>query len=400
MRGEALLLGSVTLGDAPPSVLRGERLTLSLRAPGRRSVQLAERVTGSSWRTREVVLVGDSAAIRLGPLDADVTLFATRRPQHERYGDGARGGSPVRRRCHRAREFPAYLGRRTETLPLGELVRVPRGTALAIEGHSSTELQQVELTRETTVIPLTVAGRNFAGQLVATVSGQYVWSAIGAQGAIKDLPAPLELDVLPDSAPHIEIISPSSDSLISAIDTIAVSVLATDDHGLAGVMLRVVVTNARGESGPTTSRPMSGPGTAQFAGERRGVDIVADGRATRCGSWRPPPMRRHGGRRDEQASSCSVSPRCREQRDAARARRPIPPSTRPRLRPTRRSSSTSARDAARAAARARRRERRAADSAHESTRPRSRPSSSPRSSASSPTGCSRCSRRPASWRSS
>jgi hypothetical protein len=261
------LLGSVSLGDAPPSVLRGERLTLSLRAPGRRSVRLAERVTGSSWRMREVLLTGDSAAIRLGPLDADVTLYAT---------DGRSTSDTVTVRVVdrpfvgdvtvRA-EFPAYLGRRAETLPLGELVRVPRGTSLAIEGHSSTELQQVELTHETTVIPLAVQGRSFAGQLVAAVSGEYVWSATGTQGAIKDLPAPLELDVLPDSAPHIEIISPSSDSLVAANDTIAVSVLATDDHGLAAVQLRVNVTNARGELKSSTTRPMSGPGTAQFAGD-------------------------------------------------------------------------------------------------------------------------------------
>jgi hypothetical protein len=312
------LLGSVALHDVPRSVLRGESLTLSVYAPGRRQVQLAERVTGSSWRTRTITLAGDSAAIRLGPLDADVTLFAT---------DGRSTSDTLTVRVVdrpfvgdvtvRA-EFPAYLGRRAETLPLGELVRVPRGTSLAIEGHSSTELQQVQLTRNGAAMPLTVHGRSFAGQLVATVSGEYTWTASGPQGAIEDLPAPLVLDVLPDSAPQIEIISPSSDSLVSPNDTISVSVLATDDHGLAGVQLRVVVASATGEVRSQTMRAMSGPGTAQFAGDqplatsalRPGDAMRVTAIATDASPWR------------QVGSSRELVlryPTLAEQRDAARA---------------------------------------------------------------------------------
>jgi hypothetical protein len=312
------LLGSVTLRDVPRSVLRGESLTLSLHAPGRRQVQLAERVTGSSWRMRDVVLQGDSASIRLGPLDADVTLFAsdgrsTSDTLTVRVVDRPFVGDVTVRA-----EFPAYLGRRPETLPLGEMVRVPRGTSLAIEGHSSTELQKVELTRNGTVMPLVVRGRSFAGQLVASVSGQYTWSASGPQGAIEDLPAPLELDVLPDSAPHIEIISPSSDSMVSANDTISVSVLAMDDHGLAGVALRITVTSADGEVRSQASRSMSGPGTAQFAGEqvvatsglRPGDAMRITAVATDASPWR------------QMGSSRELVlrfPTLAEQRDAARA---------------------------------------------------------------------------------
>jgi len=312
------LTGSVTLDDVPRSVLRGESLTLSVRAPGRRAVQLAERVTGSSWRTREVALEGDSASIRLGPLDADVTVFAT---------DGRSTSDTVTVRVVdrpfvgdvtvRA-EFPAYLGRRPETLPLGELVRVPRGTSLEIEGHSSTELQKVELTRNGTVMPLAVRGRSFAGQLVASVSGQYTWSASGPQGAIEDLPAPLELDVLPDSAPQIEIISPSSDSMVSPNDTINVSVLATDDHGLAGVQLRIVVTTANGEVRSQTTRPMSGPGTSQFAGDQAvATSALTPGDAMRITAIATDasPWRQAGSSRE----LVLRFPTLGEQRDAARA---------------------------------------------------------------------------------
>jgi hypothetical protein len=261
------LLGSVTIDEVAPSVLRGESLTLSLRAPGRRAIQLVERVTGSSWRTRDVVLHGDTATVRLGPLDADITVYAT---------DGRSTSDTVAVRVVdrpflgdvvvRA-EFPSYLGRRPETLPLGEVVRVPRGTALDIEGHSSTELQRVGLSHGGTVLPLQVQGRRFTGRLVASASGRFAWSATGVQGAIEDLPSPLELDVLPDSVPQVEIIAPSSDSTVSPNDTVNVSVLATDDHGLAGVQLRVVITDAAGTIRSTRARPMSEAGTAQFAGD-------------------------------------------------------------------------------------------------------------------------------------
>jgi hypothetical protein len=71
------LVGEVTLGEVPGSVLRGERLSITVRAPGRRTIEIAQRVTGSSWRSAEYPVSGDSVSLPLGPLDADLALFAS-----------------------------------------------------------------------------------------------------------------------------------------------------------------------------------------------------------------------------------------------------------------------------------------------------------------------------------
>lgn len=261
------LLGAVSIDIPPRSVLRGERVSLVVRAPGRKSLQVAQRVTGSSWRTTEMPVVADSVVLALGPLDADLALYAT---------DGRSTSDTVAVRVvdkpfvgdvSITADFPAYLGRRSETIPLGEIVRVPRGTALAITGHSSTELRRVTLGRPGNDIPMGVQGRRFEGRLVASTSGTWAWAAEGSQGPIADLPPALELDVLPDSAPRIEIISPSRDSTVNAADSVTVSVLATDDHGLSGVLLKVALVNGRGEVRTSSTRPLSGSGTEQFAGD-------------------------------------------------------------------------------------------------------------------------------------
>ncbi len=261
------LLGAVAIDGAPSSVMRGEKLTLVVRAPGRRTLEIGQRVTGSSWRTSSQVVVGDSVVLSFGPLDADLAVFAT---------DGRATSDTVAVKVvdHpfvgdvtiEAR-FPAYLGRRPETVALGELVRVPRGTTLDFTGHSSTELRRVQLRREGGSIDLGVQGRRFSGSMVATVNGTWQWSAVGSQGDITDLPPSLELDVLPDSAPQVEILSPSRDSTVEARDSVRVSVLATDDHGLASVLLRVALVNARGEIRTSSTRPLSGPSIEQYAGD-------------------------------------------------------------------------------------------------------------------------------------
>ena len=261
------LLGKVAIDEAPPSVLRGERVSLVVRAPGRRTLTVAQRATGSSWRTTEMPVVADSVVVAVGPLDADLAVYAT---------DGrATSDTAVVRVVDKPfvgdvsieASFPAYLGRRPETIPLGELVRVPRGTSLAFTGHSSTELKRVRLSREGSAMDLGVQGRRFSGSMVASASGTWQWAAEGSQGPIADLPPALELEVLPDSAPQVEIISPSRDSTVDVKDSVRVSVLATDDHGLAGVLLKVALVNSRGEIRTSNTRPLGGPTADQFAGD-------------------------------------------------------------------------------------------------------------------------------------
>ena len=110
-------------------------------------------------------------------------------------------------------------------------MRVPQGTRLTVEGTSSTELREVSLTRGAVTLLLRPEGLRFSGP-VPTVTGRYEWAAIGRTGPISDVPPPLEIEVVPDSAPKVEILSPGGDTTVTAGDTLSVSVMAVDDHGI------------------------------------------------------------------------------------------------------------------------------------------------------------------------
>ena len=261
------LLGGVTLSEAPRAVLRGEKVQLTVHAPGRRMVTVAQRVTGSSWRTSALPLRGDSAVVTLGPLDADLAIYATDGRSTSdtmavRVVDRPFIGDVTVRAA-----FPAYLGRRDETVPLGEPVRLPRGTVLEISGHSSTELESVRLASDGASLPLQVSARSFRGRFQVGSGGTFHWTASGRNGAIADLPPALQLEVQADSAPRVEILAPGRDTLVLARDTIGVSVLATDDHGLASAALRITITNGRGEVRSSVVRPLPGAQGEQFQGQ-------------------------------------------------------------------------------------------------------------------------------------
>jgi hypothetical protein len=148
-------------------------------------------------------------------------------------------------------EYPAYLGRAPEALPAGDVVRVPRGTALLVEGRASAALTRAALVGPGGPVPLAPASASapsagrVRGRLVPAASGRWTWDAADARGAA-DAPAPLDVTVLPDSAPTVTITAPQADSTVDGLAEVAVRVRAADDYGLARVALRVVVERAGG----------------------------------------------------------------------------------------------------------------------------------------------------------
>jgi hypothetical protein len=264
---QGTLLDGVRLDRVPKAVLRGERLTFGVRAPGRRVVRVAQRTTGASWRETSFIVRSGQAKVTLDAVDADVTVYAT---------DGrAVSDTAVVRVVERPfigdvivkALFPAYLDRREETIALGEPARVPQGTVLALEGQSSTELRDVRLTRDKEVVSLSPSGRHFTGRLAVRTNGRYAWSAIGSGGPIADVPPPLDLEVIPDSAPRVEILAPGGDTTVNAGDTVSVSVLATDDHGIGDIDLRSWIVTAKGDVRPWSGRSVSAQKQTQWAGE-------------------------------------------------------------------------------------------------------------------------------------
>jgi hypothetical protein len=252
---------------APPMVLRGERVSVRIAALDRRHVTLYQRATGTPWRSSEHAVVGDTAAQLLGPVDADLILVA---------GDGRTVSDTVIMRVTdrpfvgdvsvRA-QFPAYLRRADETLPTGEPARIPRGTVLSISGHASTALSGVSLVRDADTVRLSVNEHSFSGRFVAQQSGRWAWTARGRTADIADVPAPLELDVVPDSAPRIEIVSPATDTLVTGRGSIQLLVAALDDHGIAMVSLRSWRQPAEGRAQPTIDTRLGRPASTQWNGE-------------------------------------------------------------------------------------------------------------------------------------
>lgn len=233
------LLERPRIDGAPEELLRGSPLRVTVHAPGRRHVILAVRQTGEAWREDTLAIDRTTGTARwsLDALHGDVRLVATdgRATSDSvavRAADRPFVGAVVLRAS-----YPSYLGRPVETLPVGELLRLPRGTLLSISGRASVPLASVQLKGDGATYDLEADGHRFEGRLTATRSQRLEWSARGADGTLPDLPPALELEVLADSAPHIEITSPTGDTLLVAGDSAALALGATDDHGIAAVRL-------------------------------------------------------------------------------------------------------------------------------------------------------------------
>jgi hypothetical protein len=261
------LLEPITLANVPPAVLRGERVRLTILAPHRRGITLASRATGRPWRTDALAVTGDVATVQLGPVDADLVLVAS---------DGRVSSDTVVIRVTdrpfvgdvsvRA-QYPAYLGRAPEILPAGEVARIPRGTVLAIRGRASVALSAIALARGADTVRLTPDDHAFGGRLSSPESGRWAWIAQGAQGPIADVPAPLELEVVADSAPVAEILAPQRDTVVLAEDRVRLRAAASDDHGVATVMLRSWRVPDGGTAQPAVMQAIATPGEAQWLGE-------------------------------------------------------------------------------------------------------------------------------------
>ena len=260
------LLAPISLQSAPKSVLRGERVSLAISAPDRRRITLYQRAKGSAWRASQHEVRDGVAKVRLAPMDADLSLFATDGRTVSDTASVQMAERPFIGDVSVTATFPRYLERRDETLPVGEAAQLPRGTVLTISGHSSTELASVSLARARDTLHLTATGRSFTGRLPVVESGRYEWSAAGVAGPITDVPAALEFEVVPDSTPRIEILAPGGDTTVSAADTIPMSFLATDDHGLASVVLRVWRQPDGGTAMPETDRRLLSQPSTQWTG--------------------------------------------------------------------------------------------------------------------------------------
>ncbi|HWV56458.1 MAG TPA: hypothetical protein VNZ57_03205 [Longimicrobiales bacterium] len=132
--------------------------------------------------------------------------------------------------------FPEYLGRSPERYE-GDVppLLIPAGTVLDIQGRSTRPLAAVELRRADAEsrVELVVAGDRFSGRWTPSASGVYEWQLSGTgNDAPAGVPAPIELVLVPDSAPRVEVTFPGTDTILGRDFRQALVAHARDDHGL------------------------------------------------------------------------------------------------------------------------------------------------------------------------
>ena len=260
------LLPPLTVETPGPRIVRGQSARVTIHARGRRTVLVRRRATGGAWREEELPVVAGRAEFTVNTLDADLALVAT---DGRATSDTARiavvdrpfvGDVAIRA------EYPAYLGRASEVLPSSEPLRVPRGTTLIVKAVGTAQLSRAALVLGSDSLRFVLRGKSLEARLMAEKSGAWAWSAATSDGPIADLPTPLELEVLADSVPQVEIVSPSRDSIVGVGDKVSLTAVALDDRMLAEVTL-LVEKRSRGAptSAPVAERLARAPG-AQWSG--------------------------------------------------------------------------------------------------------------------------------------
>ena len=261
------LLPPLRIVDAPRRLPRGASATIGVDAPGRREVRLQWRATGGAWRDTLLAVDDEGVArVTFAVVDADLALLAADgRTLSDtaliRVVDRPFVGDVTLRAS-----YPAYLARATERLAADAPVRIPAGTRLALEGHSSEPLAAVALVAGASRIALRSEGTSFSGSWTPARSDVWSWEAKGLRQEIADLPAALEIEVLEDSVPRVEILAPIGEVLVGVNDRVGIEILAQDDHALIGVWMRRWVVDAEGRASEPQDYPLSDARESEWVG--------------------------------------------------------------------------------------------------------------------------------------
>ncbi|MEQ1692185.1 MAG: hypothetical protein ABMA00_12925, partial [Gemmatimonas sp.] len=182
------LLTPLAFDNLPPSVPRGMPLTVRVRAEGRQAITVSQRAAGEAWRdtTLDVDATTGMAMLALGPVRAPVTL---------RVQDGRALDAEATIRVDERgwigdialfAQYPAYLGRTSETIEPVSPIRVPRGTRLRVTAMLRGGARDAKLTDGVTAIAVRESGTSPAastngvpatGEIVLDHDGTWTWAA-------------------------------------------------------------------------------------------------------------------------------------------------------------------------------------------------------------------------------
>ncbi len=243
----------VSPGDA--EVLRGSPLTVTVRAPGRAEVTLHWQAAGDVARTRTMAAEDSEARFVFDAVNSSTEYAATT-------ADGAESAryrlTPVDplliSDVSIELAFPSHTGRapeeyRGEAPPLV----VPAGTRFRFEGRATRPLAAAGLEREEDGlrVPLAAAGMGFAGGWLPARGGLYRWRFRDLEGGEAEItPAPLNVTVVPDSAPAIRFAFPAADTVLPMSLRQPLVLEVRDDYGVGAMELVAYRVTSLGERLP------------------------------------------------------------------------------------------------------------------------------------------------------
>ena len=234
---EALMAPLVLSADRE-LVSQGESVGLTLYAAGQRTATLSWRNPGQPWASVRVAL--DSTG------RADTTLVGLEADLHLHLSSGTRTSDTLLIRVRLpaflgnltlTARYPGYLGLDDETIPWGgDPIALPQGTVVDVEGISSVALSSAMWVGPSGPHSLEAAGTRLHGQLTPRMSGEYQLKLVATQGqGFDEDPVRLNLVVVQDSLPEVEVLVPGRDTLLPADFRVPLVADARDDHGLARV---------------------------------------------------------------------------------------------------------------------------------------------------------------------
>lgn len=253
--GRAPLL--VAPGDT--AVLRGDPLDVRIRAEGRPGVALGWTSAGEVSRTVELPVTGGAASHRFPAVSADMEYWVVSPEGEETPHFRVEVLDPLFLTGLRLElEFPPHTGMPPEE-HRGRLppLAVPVGTRLGLTGRASRPLGAVALeAADGRGIRFDVEGARFSASWIPRGGGTFAWKAEGASGdAARDLPEPLELTLIPDSAPRVELVFPGRDTVLPLSLRQPLVVEAQDDYGLSRLEIEARRASSLGErSEPVVTR--------------------------------------------------------------------------------------------------------------------------------------------------
>ncbi|MEJ2202822.1 MAG: hypothetical protein P8170_01795 [Gemmatimonadota bacterium] len=261
------VLPALELSPGTVEVQRGSDVEVSLRAPGRGSAELRWQAAGDVARSDVLLLDGSGEGRKTFEAVSTVVEYRARTP------DGAT--TPTYRivpvdplfvsdvRLEVA--YPPHTGYPPEEFRgIVPPLSIPVGTRITVEGTASRSLSKATLedASGTAVSVLTRNGGSFAGSWRPRRSGVYTWSFLDDDGQPAVLqPEPLELTLLQDSLPTVDIPLPGRDTILPLGLRQPLIIQAQDDYGLRRLELVAFRVSAFGEVGEPTTRGIDLGGT-------------------------------------------------------------------------------------------------------------------------------------------